>query len=49
MSILIKFICITVVVVIVIGMIKGVKELWKSISRNKQMDKELGHILNEVD
>ncbi|NRT86339.1 hypothetical protein [Clostridium beijerinckii] len=49
MSILIKFICITVVVAIVIGMIKGVKELRKSISRNKQMDKELGHILNEVD
>lgn len=46
MVILFKFINVGLIIVIIIGIFKVIKEVKKFIDRNKQMDKKLDIILN---
>ncbi|MFW2487777.1 hypothetical protein [Clostridium chromiireducens] len=49
MTLVMNWINFAIIAAMVIGIIKGIKEIKKFLNRNKQMDKKLDDILNQLE
>ena len=49
MTLVMNWLNIAIIVAMVIGIIKGIKQVKKFLNRNKQIDKKLEDILNQLE
>nr|WP_312292612.1 hypothetical protein [Clostridium chromiireducens] len=49
MTLVMNWINFAIIAAMIIGIIKGIKEIKKFLNRNKQMDKKLDDILNQLE
>ena len=49
MTLIMNWLNFAIIVEIIIGIIKGIKEVKKFLNRNKQIDKKLDDILNQLE
>ena len=49
MTLIMNWINFAIIVAMIIGIIKGIKEVKKFLNRNKQIDKKLDDILNQLE
>jgi len=49
MTLIMNWLNFAIIVAMIIGIIKGIKEVKKFLNRNKQIDKKLDDILNQLE